>query len=324
MKENQKLITYIILAHHKPELLFKLIEKLNHDKVNFLIHWDKNSKCDFKKVQQFCSSYKNCKVYCKYPVQWMGFSIIKSTLLLMRESIKHSYSKYYVLMSGQDYPIKPLNTILKFFEDNNRNFISLNYLSDLGKSFRDKVDYYHFLDFPLWNPKSKHRNFFFYKIYFSLFVKRIQKLFPKRRMYKNFIPYFGSQWFALTYETVRDILKFVDENPGYSKFMKYVESPDEVFFHTIIGNTNHLRSNVMEIEDFDKWSELPNKVPPFVYKWGSLRYMDWESPNREKPAVLDMRDFDNLKKSHLLFCRKIDERSNELINCLDVFLETNN
>ena len=38
---------------------------------------------------------------------------------------------------------------------------------------------------------------------------------PKRKFYKNFEPYFGSQWFALTQDTVKFILRFIDENKDY-------------------------------------------------------------------------------------------------------------
>jgi hypothetical protein len=53
-----------------------------------------------------------------------------------------------------------------------------------------------------------------------------------------------------------------------------------------------------------------------------LRYMDWESLDRAKPAILDMRDHDKLKYSHFLFCRKVsmtNPQSLELLNHIDTF-----
>ncbi len=48
-----------------------------------------------------------------------------------------------------------------------------------------------------------------------------------------------------------------------------------------------------------------------------LHYIDW-SVNREDPAILDVRDYQNLKKSDALFARKFDEnKSKDLLDMID-------
>ncbi len=254
---------------------------------------------------------------------WLGYSLVAATIFLMRKAITSLHQPdYLILLSGQDYPIKTKKQINDFYSNTTLDYISLNKLTAMGTEFTKKTAYFHFLENRFWNPKSKVKIDFLYKIYFGLYVNRLMKWMPKRKMFKNWTPYFGSQWFSLTLNTSKEILRFIDQNPDYVKFMKNVEAPDEIFFQTIIGNTT-LIENLSELEAFKKFTFNLKNNEKFIYKWGSLKYMDWESPNRAKPATLDMRDYDVLVSSHFLFCRKVSERdqkSKELIDKLDKFL----
>lgn len=305
-------IAFLIQAHNEPELCIKLIHQLNHEDSLFFIHWDSKFKKEGETVEKEFTNHKNVFFYSEFEMFWMGISQVKATLLLLKNALLHKFD-YCVLLSGQDYPIKPTKDIFEFFEKEKCNFISLNYLKSMGPNFPQKVENYHFLESNLWNPKSSTKNNLMFKIYFSVYLKYVRHWFPKRKMWKNWTPYFGSQWFAFTYNTCKQIIDFVEKNPDYTKFMSTTESPDEMFFHTIIGNTD-LISTIKEFDDFKQ------KTSKYNYIWGSLRFMDWESPNRAKPALLDMRDFEKLKETHFLFCRKVSLKnpdSNALINAID-------
>jgi hypothetical protein len=62
-----------------------------------------------------------------------------------------------------------------------------------------------------------------------------------QRDYRKYLgaldPYGGSQWWALTREACRYIIAFVQSNEGLSRFFRNTCCPDEMFFHTILGNS---------------------------------------------------------------------------------------
>lgn len=320
-------IAYLIQAHHEPELCLRLIDGLDNPQNTFFIHWDKKSELDCKKFKRLIENRNNIHIYSEYKMFWMGYSLVAATILLMRKALElEPQADYLVLMSGQDYAIKSANEINEFYSNSQSDYISLNKLAAMGSEFLKKTDYHHFLESDYWNPKSPQKNNILFKLYFGIYMKKITKWLPKRKMYQNWTPFFGSQWFSFTYQTSKFIIDFIDKNPDYVKFMKTVEAPDEIFFQTIIGNTK-LFENIGEIESYKQHTNNLTNNNKYIYKWGSLKFMDWESPNRAKPATLDMRDYDALTNSHFLFCRKVSEKdpkSKELLDQLDIFLGKKN
>ena len=61
-----------------------------------------------------CEMPQVAGVYRKYSVHWGGFSILRCELFLLKEAINNCDAEYFHLISGQDYPIKPLSSFLDF------------------------------------------------------------------------------------------------------------------------------------------------------------------------------------------------------------------
>jgi hypothetical protein len=81
----------------------------------------------------------------------------------------------------------------------------------------------------------------------------------------------------------------VGERPDVLSFFRHVDIPDEIFFQTVIMN-----------------SELADTVVN-----DNLRYIDWTRGRR--PAILETRDFEALARSPKLFARKFDVEHDEQI-----------
>jgi hypothetical protein len=312
-------IAYLILAHNQPLQLERLIERLNQPNINFYVHVDKKSK-DLSSVTQNLSKYKNVTVISRYNVNWMGFNMVKSTLDLIQHALASGINfKYYVLLSGQDYPIKNNEYVNNFFSSHNTDFISYNKLSHLPEPFRDKVRLFHFPDIPYTNPRSLKKIPILVKAYYGIY-KRFKKYMPQRSFYKNYEPYFGSQWFALTHETIKYVLEFIKENKQYVKFMELTEGPDEIFFQTIILNSER-KNNLCGYDSYLDWLKTRKDGELFVQGYSSLRYMDWSERGKPKPAVLDSSYYETLKESEELFARKFDEViSADLLRRIDINL----
>lgn len=299
---------YLLLVHNQPSQLVRLIDRLNQPQAYFFIHIDSKSP-DKNAILTSLGGYSNVKAISVYDVNWMGFNMVKSTIDLLELAFASGIGfKYYVLMSGQDYPIKGNSYISNFFETHNTDFISFAKIADSPDNYKNKVRYFHYYDFPYTNPRNRKKIPFMVYLYYGIH-KRFRKFMPRRRFYNGMEPYFGSQWFALTHNTVKYVLDFIKDNKGYLDFMKYTEGPDETFFHTIVLNSPR-RTNVHGYEKFEQWNKVKKPGEYFVQEYSSLRYMDWSDRGRNvpKPAVLDSSYYDVLRNSSDLFARKVDEK----------------
>jgi hypothetical protein len=314
-------IAYLVLAHNQPLQLVRLIDRLNQPNAWFYVHIDKKSD-EKETIIELLTAYSTVKIISDHDVYWMGFNMVRSTLDLMQLAVSSGIDfKYFVLLSGQDYPIKGNGYINNFFNAHSEDFISFAKINDSPDQYKNKVRYFHYYDNPYSNPRSKKKIPLLVYLYYGIH-NRFMKFAPQRRFYKNYEPYFGSQWFALTGATVKYILDFIKKNKGYFKFMKYTEGPDETFFHTIILNSER-RANVYGYSKYLEWAKTKKDNGHFIQEYSSLRYMDWSDRGKDKPkpAILDNSYYETLEESTDLSARKVDEKiSADLMDKIDKYL----
>jgi hypothetical protein len=93
------------------------------------------------------------------------------------------------------------------------------------------------------------------------------------------------------------VARFVESRPDVVDFFRHVDIPDEVFFQTVLMN-----------------SELAGSVVN-----DNLRYIDWTRGAR--PALLEARDLPALRASPKLFARKFDVcHDGEILDLVDTEL----
>lgn len=265
-----------IQCHANSNQINKLIEFFFDEDIDVYIHIDKKSNIKneiiVKENVYFVDNNKD--------VQWGQFSQVEATLELFSK-ISDSNNKYdYIhLISGQDYPIKTIKEFKKFFSDNNKQYIRYTKLPtcNLSRMGKDRYEVY----YPSWliDRPSKH-----FKRYVRLFYREFilfTKIFKRKIDFIDDI-YYGSQWFSITGECLTYILNYIKNNKKYVEFFKNSIYSDEMFFQTIIINSN-----------FD-WHIEDN----------NLRYIDW-SEKQGSPKTLDVNDIDKALISNCFFARKI-------------------
>jgi hypothetical protein len=310
-------IAYCLIVWNKPELLQRIVDRLNQPNVHFYIHVDTKST----HLDQFKAIFKNYEtvtILSVYTVYWGGISQVKTHLHMLQLAASSKYDfKYFVLLSGQDYPIKTNAYINDFFANSHCDFLSYNRIEDLSVKYKLKYAHLHFLEFKYLNPKDPHLNKTLYYLYHGLY-RRLVNYLPQRAFYKNYIPYFGSTWTALTQATVKYVLQFVENHPDYMRYMSRVEFPSEMFIHNILLNSER-KSNVCDYEVFIEWLKNKKQGEKFEPSYSSLKFMDWSDRGKaSKPAVLDISYFDEIKADMNLFARKVDDKiSLELLNRID-------
>ncbi|MBO1066310.1 MULTISPECIES: beta-1,6-N-acetylglucosaminyltransferase [Nostocales] len=223
-------IAYLLLAHHDPIHLERLIKSIDY-KANIFIHLDKKTNIDrYIHIADMNSVYfisERIKVY------WGGISMIKAILNLIKTALasKENFS-HLVLLSGSDYPIKPVSTFYDFLRSNaDRQFIKLTNLNESPLPSEKRLTDYWFMEplQPFYNDRL-----------FRQLLQKILHLGVTKKTLKNVSTAWGSQWWAITPECAAFIVQYLEQNPVFINFYKYAHAPDEHFFHTVVANSAFL------------------------------------------------------------------------------------
>ena len=316
-------IAYLIMAHNHPDHLLRMVNALDRKGAAFYIHID--SKTDELPFQALLGSRGNVHFLCdRVSANWMGFSLIEVSLRLLGLAVSHGFD-YCLQLSGADYPIKSNDYLFSFFEKADMEYITFWRLED-RPSWVHKVQYYYFIDaIPIRDWSNNRETVYWRRLFWGRFFK-YQRYMPRRKFLKNMVPYGGSDWWSLSYDCAAYVLKFVKENPGYKRFYKYTHSPCELFFQTIILNS-HWAARVENHDNYQKWSaerarkNTPSETEMLPEEAFNYRYIDWSGEmtgERERPAILDERDWEKIKNSNCHFARKFDpKRSARLLDMID-------
>ncbi|MFI3331516.1 MAG: beta-1,6-N-acetylglucosaminyltransferase [Rikenellaceae bacterium] len=253
-------IAILIQVHINPEQVRQLCDRLRHPEVDVFLSVDaKVNRDDFKS----CGA-DILPTFVK--VGWGDFSQIKATLEALK-CIK-SY-EHIVFISGQDWPLKPIDEIVKFFNQPYLCCRILEQASPMHKRYK-----YRYVSFG-----SK----IFRKIANKLI--RIFTLSPRKFFFTGDV-YKGSQWWCVSGECAKYILRFCDENPEYVRFFKHTHCADELFFHNIVARSPFAESHIKpESEHFT--------------------FTIWEK-NSANPKILTLSDLDAILGSKKIFARKVD------------------
>lgn len=269
-----------IQCHTNSNQINRLINYFQDDDIDIYIHVDKKSNIkDDLDIKKNVYIIKN-----RVDVKWGQFSQVEATLNILEE-IKNSNCKYkYIhLISGQDYPVKSLQSFKDYFLYQSGEFIECSHLpSDiLVKRGEDRYKVY----YPNWmidRPSKVFKRFI--RILYREFILKTKILKRKNLDFEYF--YFGSSWFSITNDCMEYILNLLNNKNNIVVFFKNTLCADEMFFQTIIMNS-YLKNNV---------------------KSNNLRYIDW-SDKKSSPKTLQIQDIKEAIKSEYFFARKIEDQS---------------
>lgn len=305
-------IAYLILAHHQPSHLARLIKALNCDGAYFFVHVD--LKTDISPFKVLVPASKNIiflENATRVKVHWCGYSIVIATLNLLRAAMTLGvHFTRYCLLSGSDFPIKKNSQIMEVLSTKTE-FLRVDRKLDYKKNdpHSETVKYLHLYDSSFLNPRTTPS-----KLLFKTTEMVLRKI-PRQRFQK--IPlYQGSLWWALTDRCVAHIFKFLEENSDYIAFHKYTRVPDETFFHSIIKSSSFAQCIIHDVEKVESLNRY------FESNEHGCHYIDWNSKGATLPKILDVSDTKLLMRSTALFARKFEEnRSTGLLNQLEEMIQ---
>ena len=271
------MLAYVISAYKNLGQVVRLAERLTVERSTVLVHVDKKTEVrEFQRFAKAITGLPTVHLLERHTCNWGGFGHVQATLKGINALLESDAEfSHLVLLTGQDYPIKPLSAIERFFDEHGESsFMSYNALPSEWWSPRgglDRIEYRH------WRTRRVH---------ICLPVKRA---FPA-----GLEPFGGGAYWMLSRACTEYVARFVEDRPDVVRFFRHVDIPDELFFQTIVLNSQYADSVVND----------------------NLRYIDWARGPR--PAVLDAGDLPALRESPKLFARKFDVNHDaEVLDLID-------
>lgn len=284
----------LILAHKNIEQIIDLSMILSKKFVLF-IHFDRKYKMpveDKKKLEKM----KNVHVYSEIDVNWGGFSIGEVELFLLKEAMKNQDITYFHIISGQDWPVKNIEEIYNFFENNDKIYMTYGLSKGVKKSGEPIIlwqKYYFNYD-----KINLNRRSFIGKIYhrFLIVYQTLKRVNKFKDLNINLDIYQGANWIDLPRYAVEYCLEYLKQNNNYYLMLKTGFCSDEVLFQSILCNSIYR-------------TKIENN---------NHRYIKWEKKYNNYPAILDEKDYKEIISGDYYFARKVDKDiSNQLIDMLN-------
>ena len=270
---------YLIMAHTQPELLKKLLERLDDERNDIYLHIDSKAK-DYP-ISDVAAVLKKskCIVTERTDVKWGSYSQIHCEMVLLKEAVKTEHS-YYHLLSGMDLPIKSQDEIHKFFDEHaGLEFVDED-LPEINQSALSRVKYFH----TFYGKAGSMEDIL------GAVETKLQRLMGVNRLKKekNVIFQKGRNWFSITHGLAKLV---VEKEEWIRRIFAKTVCGDEVFLQTVARNSEYAEKICN-----------PNTMPEIP----DTRLIDWTRGSNNNPYVFREIDLEELKNSRALFARKFD------------------
>ncbi|XWS63370.1 hypothetical protein CRYUN_Cryun06bG0091100 [Craigia yunnanensis] len=201
-------------------------------------------------------------------VTYKGPTMIACTLqaiaILLKESLEWDW---FLNLSASDYPLVTQDDLLHVFSNLSRNLNFIEHVQITG-----------------WKLKQRGKSIIVDPGLYLSKKSDIAWTTQRRSLPTSFKLYTGSAWVALTRTFVEYCIWGWDNLPRTTLmyYTNFISSP-EGYFHTVICNTDEFRSTAISHD---------------------LHYIAWDTPPKQHPISLSMKDFDKMVKSKAPFARK--------------------
>lgn len=327
-------VLHIVIAHKQSPSLWNLCEELLYGEDLLVLHIDKKYELGEIPLKL---RYHRRFILCenRIPVHRGDISILHAILqsyMMCRALIKPD--DYVNVLSGEDYPTRPLKDFHRFLNINpGLNFINcvkvskdeLNVHNELINGdflkcnwpfmqkptvFRDRINPDNYREKGNYNFILQQRSTGLKKSkfgralvgYLSRYRTYNRFIFAlnKSRNYPDYPIYGGSGWFTITGSAFDEVVQFMQHAQNWKliAFFEKMKFSDEFVFQTALMSGTHRE-------------KLCNS---------DLRYIDWDKADfYGRPPFIGEEDLADISNSNAFFCRKVDVAGQQLIDTLDTW-----
>ncbi len=280
----------MVLAYHRPEQLAALLETLRHPQVTIYLHIDSAARLKPFRDALAAANVGEIVWLRRYRSRWGSPAIVDAEIEGISRAVQDGCS-YLLLISGEDFPLKPVTEIVSFAEENrDRSFLETFALADSLWPLhgRERTDFYSWrlLDryYPCVPSGEDTSHLSRGRLVLNLALRARFALMPARRFPAYLAPVGGSQWLNLNADAARFVVNFLRQHGDYRHYHRYTTCPDELFIQSILVGTGF--ANDHEIVNDD------------------LRFLIWGLADH--PKTLQSADLPAILASSDLFARKVN------------------
>lgn len=266
---------YLIIAHDNFEHLSALISVLDCQDVFIYLYID--AKAHIPEYIRDFQAVNPLTILHDKRVDWGNQSLVIAELDLFSKAFENDQIEWFHLISGTDFPIRPIEEINQFFEAA-LGVDGFMESEPIPTHLKPRMELYHF---HVRRPTPGSISQWLGSKFLSLQAKcGIKRKSPEGKPFM-----YGSSWSDLRRRPVELLLSRRKE---ILKSTKYTSIADEIYKQTFLQN-----DNLNIIND-------------------NLRYIDW-SERRPSPKTLTIADFESIASSAKLFARKFDIPESEAL-----------
>lgn len=320
----QNKIAILILAHKNPEQLAKLVKEFDDERFDTFVHIDAKSRMQFIAPGLLHSKCHILDKTERVKTFLNDFALIETTMHLVKTAYSHSKYKYYVLLTGQDYPIKSNDAIYTRLIDGYPTcWIDSYGLEDAKKHEMDWVEH---IGHKRFSQKTRRllQRMVGNKFYFSRYGKLI-KVFavgydylmsrlcksPRQRVKQLGYTYSaGSHFWMLPDIAIKHLIDVYDKDNNLNDIFCHTAAPEESYFQTVLSTFPNavIPNPYTQLESQEKEMDNP-----------ALRLIKWYENGVHTsghPADWLPSDFNTIANASALFARKFsgEQRFFELID----------
>ena len=276
---------YLITAYKDAASLVELAQMLAQSGYVY-VHVDKKSRTITDEHIEKLNHIPECVAVRKYDIKWGGFNHVRALLELVLMALANQDVSYVHLLTGEDYPIVPLEELDRRFSDSDRIYMSYIKPEDLPETVSVRYRYYN------WFQDRNVKNKVLWMLqYFTVQLQKVCGVFRQgigefNRIYKGLV------YISMPKDAAAYVIEYVAGHEEFWNDLYRCQVPEEFFFQTLFMNSSKWSQRVVDRE---------------------LRYMDWSRGDGASPSYLITEDYEKVMKSGCVFARKFHpETSREL------------
>lgn len=296
-------VVYLIFAYNLQEQIIRLAKAIVHGSqtAHVFIHYD--AKIGYFDQALLQGTPRVDIIPNPISVEWGDWSQVKAVLNSLNYIYKQVEFDWFVVLSGQDFPTKPISSFESFLDHSDYDAYLEARPQDNVPRENHTIARYYYRHWKIPNFKYTHK----FPAILRASWKRFLESLPEgeglltyiwaphgrpnrlgiRSMRVPFGPDFvcwqGSDWFIFSRRAVDYLLEFIDRRPDVVCHYMHTFIPSESFYQSILYNAKDLRMHN-----------------------DNLRFAIWNDESDSGPKTLTHSDLPAVVDSHAFFARKFD------------------